>query len=285
MKDLSLFFLKKYSLASRMRGRGPRGGFTSSCGGDGSTSTLNQHQKNDVGPSVTPENTPFSGGSPRTLEEMILQLEVEEDIVRRARLRESCYGPYDNYGDNDDDDDDDKLYHQPVRMSCVNSSDILRSARNALNQYPRFSLDGKDAMYRSSFRRQLGTSVDMTRQGGRRSHCGAGDQRTSKRSSQMSLETKRLPRTVAGESVIWCKTGVVAKLMGLEMIPVPVKGKPGKDKLGTLLKRERLRKRDRTLDINGRSCPTTEASCSSGGVNMMRPIRAVGTPNRTLPFP
>lgn len=126
MKDLSLFFLKKYSLASRMRGRVPRGGFTSSCGGDGSTSTLNQHQKKDVEPSVTPENTPFGGGSPRTLEEMILQLEVEEDIVRRARLRESCYGTYDNCGDEDDDDDDDKLYHQPVRMSCVNSSDILR---------------------------------------------------------------------------------------------------------------------------------------------------------------
>lgn len=119
MKDLSSFFLKKYSLASRRRG--PRGGFTSSCGGDGSTSTLNQHQKNDVGPSVTPENTPFGGGSPRTLEEMILQLEIEEDIVRRARLRESYYGTYDNY-----DDDDDDLYHQPVRMSCVNSSDILR---------------------------------------------------------------------------------------------------------------------------------------------------------------
>ncbi|XP_019087041.1 PREDICTED: uncharacterized protein LOC104722315 [Camelina sativa] len=285
MKDLSLFFLKKYSIASRMRGRGARSGFGSSCGGDGSTSTLNQHQKNDVGLSVTPENTPFSGGSPRTLEEMILQLEVEEDLVRRARLRESYYGTYDNY---DDDDDDDKLSHQPVRMSCVNSSDILRSARNALNQYPRFSLDGKDAMYRSSFRRQLGTSVDMTLQEGRRSHCG--DQRTSKRSSQASLETKRLPRTVAGESVVWCKTGVVAKLMGLEMIPVPVKGKKGKDKLGTLLKRERLRRRERTLDINGRIGPTTEASCSSEGFNMTSPFRAVGSPSRvggwpTVPFP
>ncbi|ESQ54639.1 hypothetical protein EUTSA_v10026008mg [Eutrema salsugineum] len=262
-----------------MRGRGPRGGFASSCGGDGSTSTLNQHQKNEAGLSVTPENTPFGGGSPRTLEEMILQLEVEEDIVRRARLRESYYGTYDNC-----DDDDDKLY-QPVRMSCVNSSDILRSARNALNQYPRFSLDGKDAMYRSSFRCQLGVGADVARQGGRRSNCG--DER---RSSQMSLETKRLPRKVAGESVVWCETGVVAKLMGLEMIPVPVKGKRGKDKLGTLLKRERLRRRDRTLDINGRNGQTTEASCSSGGLNSMRPIRAAGSPSHvggwpTLRFP
>lgn len=174
------------------------------------------------------------------------------------------------------------------KSTYVLSAVPLRSARNALNQYPRFSLDGKDAMYRSSFRRQLGTSADMTIQGGRRSHCG--DQRTSKRSSQVNLETKRLPRTVAGESVIWCKTGVVAKLMGLEMIPVPVKGKAGKDKLGTLLKRERLRRRERTLDINGRIGPTTEASCSSGGFNMTKPIRAVGSPSHvggwpTLRFP
>lgn len=122
MKDLSFFFLKKYSLASRMRGRASRGAFASSCGGDGSTSTLNQHQKIDMEPEN--ENIPFGGGSPRTLEEMILQLEVEEDIVRRARLRESYYGAYNNC--DDDDADDDTLYHQPVRMSCVNSSDILR---------------------------------------------------------------------------------------------------------------------------------------------------------------
>ncbi|CAH8309984.1 unnamed protein product [Eruca vesicaria subsp. sativa] len=31
-------------------------------------------------------------------------------------------------------------------MSCVNSSDILKLARNTLNQYPRFWLDGKDAI-------------------------------------------------------------------------------------------------------------------------------------------
>ncbi|KAG2238588.1 hypothetical protein Bca4012_023060 [Brassica carinata] len=265
MKDLSFFFLKKHYLASRMRGRGPRGGFPSSRGGDGSTSTLNQHQNIDViRPSATPENTPIGGGSPRTLEDMILPLEVEEDIVRRARLRESYYGSFDNCND----DDDDNLY-QPVRMSCVNSSDILRSARNALNQYPRFSLDGKDAMYRSSFQCQLGASADMARQAGRRS-------------SQLSMEAKHLPRTVAGVSVVWCETGVVAKLMGLEMIPVPVKGEPGKDKLGTLLKRERLRRRDRTLDINSRN---GQASCSSGGFNAIRPIRAVGSPSRVGGWP
>lgn len=155
----------------------------------------------------------------------------------------------------------------------------LRSARNALNQYPRFSLDGKDAMYRSSFQRQLGAGADVVRHGGPRSNCE--DERS---------QTKRLPRTVAGESVVWCETGVVAKLMGLEMVPVPVKGRRGKDKLGTLLKRERLRRRDQTLDINGLNGQTTEASRSSGGFKAMRPSRAVGSPSRvggwpTLRFP
>ena len=121
----------------------------------------------------------------------------------------------------------------------------------------------------------------MVRHGGRRSSCG--DER---RSSQ----TKRLPQTVAGESVVWCETGVVAKLMGLEMVPVPVKGKRGKDKLGTLLKRERLRRRDQTLDINGLNGQATEASCSFGGFNAMRPLGTVGSPGRvggwpTLRFP
>ncbi|KAG2248537.1 hypothetical protein Bca52824_088165 [Brassica carinata] len=90
----------------------------------------------------------------------------------------------------------------------------------------------------------------------------------------MSLEAKHQPRTVAGESVLWCETGVVAKLMGLEMLPVQVKGKPGKDKLGTLLKRERLRRRYRTLGVNRRNIQTTEASCASGDFNAIRPIRA-----------
>ena len=40
---------------------------------------------------------------------------------------------------------------------------------------------------------------------------------------EMDLEwTLRMPATVAGESVVWCKPGVVAKLMGLDSVPVPV---------------------------------------------------------------
>ena len=80
--ERSVFLLPQETLSSaRMQGRYPPGGFASSCGGDGSTSTLNQHQNIDViRPSVTPENTPLGGGSPRTLEDMILQLEIEEDV-------------------------------------------------------------------------------------------------------------------------------------------------------------------------------------------------------------
>ncbi|KAK1425931.1 hypothetical protein QVD17_21296 [Tagetes erecta] len=137
-------------------------GFKNLCTGDASTSTLNQQN--------TPTPTP-------TLEEMIMQLDLEEKMMMMTAAP--------------------PIHH---RMSCVNSSDILRSARNALNQYPRFSLDGKDAMYRSSFRPSL---------------------------NQPSLDQAHrflhLPTKVAGERVIWCKPGVVAKLMGLEAMPIPVR--------------------------------------------------------------
>ena len=64
---------------------------------------------------------------------------------------------------------------QRRRMSEVNSSDILRSARKALDQRPRFSVDGRETKHRTSF---------------------------------------------AGERVVWCEPGIVARLMGLEAIPV-----------------------------------------------------------------
>ncbi|KAG6429327.1 hypothetical protein SASPL_107376 [Salvia splendens] len=53
-----------------------------------------------------------------TLEEMILRLEMESG----------------------------KSKVELQRMSCVSSCDILRSARKALDEYPRFSLDGKEGM-------------------------------------------------------------------------------------------------------------------------------------------
>lgn len=187
MKDLS-FFLLKNAFGSKMKK-----GFRSSCTGDDSTSTANQQ-------SSLP---PIMIGSPSynhhereeksqpTLEEMILQLELEE---RAARVL------------------DGEVRH---RRSCVNSSDILRSARNALNQYPRFSLDGKDAMYRSSFRNNMVPSTAMSTNQGR-VELGVVGRRSNYRHD-------KLPSTIAGERVVWCKPGVVGKLMGLDAIPIPVR--------------------------------------------------------------
>ncbi|XP_020595185.1 uncharacterized protein LOC110035293, partial [Phalaenopsis equestris] len=168
MKDLSFFILKN-SLSSKMKKS-----IQSFCNNNTSTSTL--CQSSNKGNEEARKS--------RTLEEMIMQLETEEEEARRSMLHD----------------------HQdiPRRMSCVDSIDIMNSARNALNQYPRFSLDGRDAMYRSSFR----NFVD-----GRKSFCG--------------VSGIRMPPTLAGERVVWCKPGVVAKLMGLDAVPVPV-GRDGR---------------------------------------------------------
>ncbi|GKC29476.1 hypothetical protein Tco_1036770 [Tanacetum coccineum] len=135
-----------------------------------------------------------------------MQLDLEEKMAARPKIDE---------------------YHH--RMSCVNSSDILRSARNALNQYPRFSLDGKDAMYRSSFRNF--------------------DRVTSGIRNRRSVETSGgwcLPAKVAGERVIRCKPGVVGKLIGLEGKPIPIRTKaPGRTLLFSGNKTSEYRQRDR----------------------------------------
>ncbi|KAI3902093.1 hypothetical protein MKW92_003604 [Papaver armeniacum] len=166
---------------------------------------------------------------------MILQLEIEEAAARKAKL--------DEYGD----------YRR--RMSCVNNSDVLRSARNALNQYPRFSLDGRDAMYRSNFRPGLG-GLECRR----KSVCGSsssisnsirvrGMSRICRDGFDIDFERNisLLPSTIAGESVIWCKPGVVAKLMGLDAIPQPVTTKRiSRGKLTTsVLRKENLRRAER----------------------------------------
>ncbi|KAK3159959.1 hypothetical protein QOZ80_1BG0053360 [Eleusine coracana subsp. coracana] len=145
-----------------------------------------------------------------TLEQMILQLDLEEAAARR-RVKAAAA------------EDDDGWC--PRRMSCVDAGSsaaaadhVLRSARDALSQYPRFSLDGRDAMYRASFYDdEDGTGLGL----------GAAVHRpTSAGSYEMDLErTLRMPATVAGESVVWCKPGVVAKLMGLDAVPVPVRGR------------------------------------------------------------
>jgi hypothetical protein len=165
------------------------------------------------------------GGPAVTLEQMILQLDLEEEAARRAR-RAAGEGGEEGWC--------------PRRMSCVDggpADHVLRSARDALSQYPRFSLDGRDAMYRASFsgfyegtgRRDAASAGSYSRP--RASACcatGAGCGALACAAAggyEMDLErTLRMPATVAGESVVWCKPGVVAKLMGLDAVPVPVRG-------------------------------------------------------------
>jgi hypothetical protein len=80
---------------------------------------------------------------------------------------------------------------------------VLRSARDALNQYPRFSLDGRDAMYRASFR---GYYEGMGHGPAHRdSAIGGGPARRPRASAACGYEMdlERMPATVAGESVVW----------------------------------------------------------------------------------
>nr|XP_043631938.1 uncharacterized protein LOC122603323 [Erigeron canadensis] len=193
MKDLYFLLLETFRAYKMKKG------FKNMCTGNASTSTLNQ--KNSPELVSFPESNSHS--QQPTLEEMIKQLDLEEKMASRQSL--------------------DHLHH---RMSCVNSSDILRSARNALNQYPRFSLDGKDAMYRSSFRNF--------------------DHVTANIRNRPSLDRSRrpcLPAKVAGERVIWCKPSVVGKLMGLEAIPIPVRLKHRKN--SCLVRKQNMRNSDR----------------------------------------
>ena len=268
MKDLS-FFLLKNSIGAKMK-RGIR----NFCNSDGSISTLNQHQTDHGGGAITSSdlvtppsvvasnNNSTTQSPPTTLEEMILRLELEEELARKAKLNE----------------------HSKIRggrMSCVNNSDILRSARNALNQYPRFSLDGKDAMYLSSFKN--------TEMSGRKSVCCNLGLR--ERYCKIEFESRLgkslcLPSTLGGESVIWCKPGVVAKLMGLESMPVPISSSSkveSKQKLSSLIKRQNLRKRTERHEMERRVAMDMSSnyddfrrarmgSCSKAGYCVMKPL-------------
>ncbi|XP_042420294.1 uncharacterized protein LOC122008587 [Zingiber officinale] len=190
-------------------------GFRNFCHGVNSTSTLKQKAEADMSCAAASSvvgsymEESHAAGSPMTLEQMILELDMEEKATRRDGV--------DEFGE------------LPRRMSCVNNSDILRSAQSALSQYPRFSLDGRDAMCRSSFRNLRARPSDF--EGGRRiGPCYGKFLGASCRPSyQLDLERNLcLPPTVAGESVVWCKPGVVAKLMGLDALPVPVGGCNGR---------------------------------------------------------
>lgn len=190
MKDLSLFLVKN-SFGVKMKK-----GLKNMCNGESSTSILDPQQ-------TQRQRQP-------TLEEMIVQLEMEEKMGRKV---------------------DGMIPH---RMSCVSSCDILRSARNALNQYPRFSLDGKDAMYRSSFRNY---ELEVERRGGR-----------------------RLPSVVGGESVIWCKPGVVGRLMGLDAMPIPLNTNYRRDRLSAIINQHTHTRRRRVV-----------GSCSRPGYCVVNP--------------
>ncbi|CAD5180061.1 unnamed protein product [Musa acuminata subsp. malaccensis] len=212
MKDLSLFLLKN-SLASRMKK-----GFRNFCHGVSSTSTLRQKKAE---PDVSCVAAPSVEGSyleesnatatPLTLEQMILQLDMEEEAARREQL--------DDYSE-------------------------------------------------SSFR-NLGARPSSF-EGGRRSR------------------NLCLPPTVAGENVVWCKPGVVAKLMGLDAVPVPIGGRRGKNGAinpASASRKQSLRRngrheleKERVLHMGLHGCKgigmgrESSASCSAAGYCVMNPI-------------
>ncbi|XP_047958731.1 uncharacterized protein LOC125204200 isoform X2 [Salvia hispanica] len=124
------------------------------------------------------------------------------------------------------------------RMSCVSSCDILRSARKALDEYPRFSLDGKEGMYRSPFTREMEAE-----------------------------KMRRLPAVVGGESVIWCKPGVVGKLMGLEAMPIPLNANYRRERLSAIIRRQKQAE----LERRWRSRRGVVGSCSRAGYCVVKP--------------
>lgn len=167
-----------------------------------------------------------------------------------------------------------KLYEYGVRgrMSCVNNSDILRSARNALNQYPRFSLDGKDAMYRSSFR-----NLNAVEKGRKSVCCDHGLRERIFYGSNGDKSDKCnlfLPATVAGESVVWCKPGVVAKLMGLEAMPVPTNSREGKE-VSCIIRRQNLRRKAERCEMERRTAMNHRARAAAG-YRVLKPENPAG---------
>eukprot|EP01018_Ginkgo_biloba_P038452 Gb_01265 [translate_table: standard] len=168
---------------------------------------------------------------PPTLEEMLARLDEEEE---QRQLQLAGHFPSYNYGDSRSTVPMHHRHGLPYydidasrRMSSVNNSEILRAARNALNQYPRFSLDGRDALHRPSFefvsrmdlprksfcvKQEMGTDPDIT--DFRRKYCHA----------QSNPEAKTcIPNNENNQSstnVKWRQPGLIARLMGLERMPI-----------------------------------------------------------------
>ncbi|KAL6567929.1 hypothetical protein OROGR_001597 [Orobanche gracilis] len=179
-------------------------GFRNFCNGESSTSTLDKKEQNSHQEQNPLSNLLFPSREP-SLEEMF------------SKLGSSGF--------------------QQHRRSCFNGSDyILRRATNPLiNQYHRFSLDGKQAMYQSSF-----TTMDPMRAAG-------------KSLFHYDVESEKAPRSLlpacmigGQETVIWCKPGVVPKLMGLDAMPIPLKSfssRTTRESLNAIIRKKNLRKR------------------------------------------
>ncbi|CAN0889091.1 hypothetical protein LINGRAHAP2_LOCUS16017 [Linum grandiflorum] len=152
----------------------------------------------------TRHRPPSPVGAPTpTLEEMIKQLELEEEMAAVASARKAVA----------------INLSSTRRTSCVNTTSdrVLRSARNALNQYPpRFSLDGKDSMYRSSFLHN-----DDDRRGRMSSACCCDVAGRSRRLASLVNDGNSNVYRYDQKNVVWCRPGVVPKLMGLDAIPIP----------------------------------------------------------------
>lgn len=147
---------------------------------------------------------------PPTLEEMLARLdaeaeaEEEEEESRYECRYQGLGGPYAR-----------NISHNSHRMSSVNNSEILRAARNALNQYPRFSLDGRDALHRPSVDFD---SNPLLLHGGQRPGVNLP------RKSFINLENQ-CQHSPSGNAQGFKKAGLLARLMGLETMPVSTPNK------------------------------------------------------------
>ncbi|CAN6456254.1 unnamed protein product [Victoria cruziana] len=259
-------------------------GFRNFCNGVASTSTLRQGKPPDQLMATGGEGVPscmlhtpcwlssyiedttalhdhLTAPAP-TLEEMVARLDMEEAAARRAKAAARRWPGQMAGLQVEEEEEEVTATTIRRRMSCANNSDILKSARNALNQYPRFSLDGRDALYRSSFQNRSPQVSGKLMAG--RQDLRLGLDKTGNTGCVLR------PATLAGQTVVWCKPGIIPKLMGLESMPVPLFGPTGgtksKHKNGCIVKPEK------TACLKGRTCTHGCGRTGSHLSNTGRPI-------------
>lgn len=126
---------------------------------------------------------------PLTLEEMLAQVEEDEEEESAAAQLAELMALSNNCG---------------RRMSCVNNSDILRAAKNALNtQHPRFSVDGRDVAHRPSIEFSL---LDLARK-------PSDVKKTSMGRENSVCDRSKLPQGFREPCLL-------ERLMGLESMPL-----------------------------------------------------------------